>query len=190
MKTHILCSITFFRKSHRLRDNVEKCRGDRGATNDVTIRRIRVACWFSKAACTYAHAHVHVLGYPRAHTLKQAYTHRRICNTSCFSAATIVSWTRLSVTLYVHCLSCFVCLGLRSTYRHVFLPFVALGTNRICWREHICVNHDAEYGVLQFRAVPSEKPRHSQKSLCIYLFTSYFVDSSSSPYGSKYKTCQ
>jgi hypothetical protein len=27
----------FFRKSHRLLDNVEKCSGDRGATNDVTI---------------------------------------------------------------------------------------------------------------------------------------------------------
>ena len=28
IKTHILCSIPFFRKSHRLRDNVEKYSGD------------------------------------------------------------------------------------------------------------------------------------------------------------------
>jgi hypothetical protein len=25
IKTHILCSVTFSRKSHRLRDNIEKC---------------------------------------------------------------------------------------------------------------------------------------------------------------------
>jgi hypothetical protein len=49
----------FFRKSYHLWDNVEKYSGDRGATNDVTIWRIRVACWISKAICTYAHAHVH-----------------------------------------------------------------------------------------------------------------------------------
>ena len=61
MKTHILCSITFFRKTHRLWDNVEKCNGDRGATNDVTIWRLRVGCWISKGVCTYAHAHVHAL---------------------------------------------------------------------------------------------------------------------------------
>jgi hypothetical protein len=57
MKTHILCSVTFFRKLHCLWDNVEKYGGDRGATNDVTIWRIRFACWISKATCTYAHAH-------------------------------------------------------------------------------------------------------------------------------------
>ena len=74
MKTHILCSITFFRKSHRLWDNVEKYGGARGATNDVTIWRIRVACWISKATCTYAHAHAHALGYPHARTRKHAHT--------------------------------------------------------------------------------------------------------------------
>jgi hypothetical protein len=33
----------------------------------------------------------------------------RICNTYCFSTARMVMRTRLSVTLYVHCLSYFVC---------------------------------------------------------------------------------
>jgi hypothetical protein len=46
----------FFGKLHRLGDNVEKYSGHRGATNDVTIWRIRVACSSSKAvhlcACT------------------------------------------------------------------------------------------------------------------------------------------
>ena len=36
MKIHILCSITFLRKSLRLRDNVEKLSGDPGDTSGVT----------------------------------------------------------------------------------------------------------------------------------------------------------
>ena len=31
----------------------------------------------------------------------------RICNTHCFSTATMVARTRLNVTSYVHCLSCY-----------------------------------------------------------------------------------
>jgi hypothetical protein len=61
-----------------------------------TIRRMRITCWISKA--TKAQKHVRA----RAPTP----THRPICNNYCFSTATIVSWTRLKVTLYVHCLSC------------------------------------------------------------------------------------
>jgi hypothetical protein len=60
IKTNILCSITFFRKSCRLWDNVEKYSGNRGATNDVTIWRIRVACWISKTTCTHARAHTQI----------------------------------------------------------------------------------------------------------------------------------
>ena len=73
IKTHILCSITFFRKLHRLWDNAEKIVGDRGATNDVTIWRTRVANWISKDICTYAHAHAHAPWYPHART------HARTC---------------------------------------------------------------------------------------------------------------
>jgi hypothetical protein len=74
-------------KSHRLSDNVENFSGDRGATNDVTISRIRVACWISNAICTQAHAHAP--GYPHTRTHAQACTHRPICNTYCFFTATI-----------------------------------------------------------------------------------------------------
>jgi len=39
----------------------------------------------------------------------QVYKHtRRICNTYCFSNATVVARTRPNVRLYVHCLSCSV----------------------------------------------------------------------------------
>ena len=84
---------------------VEKCGGDREATNDVTIWRMRVPCWITKAICTYAHAHAHEFGYPPVHAL--ACAHRPICDTYCFFTATMVSRTHLIVTLYVHCLSCY-----------------------------------------------------------------------------------
>ena len=68
MKTHILCSITFFRKSHRIWYNVKYVVETGRATNDVTIWRIRVACSISKAICTYGRAHAHDPRYPHAHT--------------------------------------------------------------------------------------------------------------------------
>ena len=71
---------------------MEKFGGARGATNDVTILRMRVACWVSKAT--------------RAH--------REIYN-NCFCTATMLSRTYLIVTLYVHCLS-YLLLPLRDIF--------------------------------------------------------------------------
>jgi len=45
-----------------------------------------------------AHAHYVLDSKVYKHTL-------RICNTYCFSTATVLAQTRLSVTLFVHCLS-------------------------------------------------------------------------------------
>jgi hypothetical protein len=42
-------------------ENVEKYGGARGATNDVTIWRIHVACWISKATCTRTHTDKYVI---------------------------------------------------------------------------------------------------------------------------------
>ena len=82
-ETHILCSTTFFsRKSCRFLDNVEKYGGGTEATDDIK-RRTRFACWITQTT----------------------HTHTQNCNCYCFSTATIVSRTRLSVTLYVHCVS-------------------------------------------------------------------------------------
>jgi len=40
---------------------------------------------------------------------KHTHTHtHRLCNTPCFPTATVGARTRLNVTLYVHCLSCFM----------------------------------------------------------------------------------
>jgi hypothetical protein len=81
MKTHILCIITFFfSKIVLFMRYVEKYCGARGAKNEVTIWRLRVACWISKATCTQAHAHAHEPGQTHvsvsAHT--QTHTHTRI----------------------------------------------------------------------------------------------------------------
>ena len=53
MKTHILCSVTFFffRKSCRLRDNVEKYYRAGQATDDM---RMRFVFWITKATNTHS----------------------------------------------------------------------------------------------------------------------------------------
>jgi hypothetical protein len=73
IKTHILCSITFFHKSYHLWDNVEKCGEAREATDDNKIWRMRVACWISKATRAHAPAHAHAPERPHTH----ACTHTR-----------------------------------------------------------------------------------------------------------------
>jgi len=49
IETHILCSITLFRKSCHLRDNVEIYGTVGQATDDNTIRRMQLACQIPKA---------------------------------------------------------------------------------------------------------------------------------------------
>jgi hypothetical protein len=66
-------------------------------TIDVTIWRIRVACWISKATCTYAHAHAPECTHARSHTL--------IFNIYCFPTATMIR-ERALMLLYTY----FVCL--------------------------------------------------------------------------------
>ena len=64
-------------------------------TNDVTIWRIRVACWISKATRTYAHAHAHAPAYPYART------HKQNNNTYCFSTDTMIH-ERASMLRYTY----------------------------------------------------------------------------------------
>jgi hypothetical protein len=54
------------------------------ATDDNIITRMRIACWITKATDTL-----------------------RSSNIPCFSRSTMVTRTRLSVTLHVHCLPIF-----------------------------------------------------------------------------------
>ena len=73
----------------------------RGTTNYVTIWRIRVACWISKAAGTYAPAHAHAPGYPHARTHGRACTHRPLSNTYCFSTTKMIR-ERTSLLRYTY----------------------------------------------------------------------------------------
>ena len=72
IKTRILCLITFFLKPCRLCDNVEKYGGAREATGDNRIRRMRFACWVSKAKRTHTPAHLSTPPPPHQHTPWQA----------------------------------------------------------------------------------------------------------------------
>ena len=84
IKTRILCSMTFFlRKSCRLWNNVWKYGRARQDTDDCINYT------------AHAHAHCRLDTEDYKHAL-------RICNTYCFSTATVVTRTRLNITLYVH----------------------------------------------------------------------------------------
>ena len=95
IKTHILYSVTFFRKSCCLWDSAEKRGRAREAASDNTVWRICVACWISKASRAQTHVHPYSPGHRLTHCTE-------MCNTYCFTTATIVIRTRLIVTLYVH----------------------------------------------------------------------------------------
>jgi hypothetical protein len=75
-----------------------------------TICHIRVSCWVSKATRAQAHSRAHAPTPTCTHTHALIHAHKHqteIRNTYFFSTKTVVSWTRLNVTLYVHFLSCY-----------------------------------------------------------------------------------
>jgi hypothetical protein len=78
-KTHILCSVTFFRKSCHLWDNVEKRGGARGTAE---IWRMRVTCWISKVTSAQAQvsARAPTSTHARTHPHTRAHTRTEICN--------------------------------------------------------------------------------------------------------------
>ena len=84
VQTHILWSITFFPKS-AVYEIMSNNMVETEATNDRVIWRMRVACCISKATRA------------RTCTGTRTRTHTEICNTYCFSTATMVSQTRLNV---------------------------------------------------------------------------------------------
>jgi hypothetical protein len=82
-KAHILCSMTFFRLSCHLSDNVEKYDTARQVTDDNIVRHMRFACWMTKATYTLI-----------------------ICNTCSFPLQQCCHERASALRLYVHCLSC------------------------------------------------------------------------------------
>ena len=84
IRTHILCSVTFFWKSCRLWDNMEKyCTTGQGP--QTTTWSMRTACWIPQATNTNSEYVILIA----------------------FSTATTFARTRLSVPFYVHWLPCF-----------------------------------------------------------------------------------
>ena len=76
----------------------------------MTIWR-RVACWISTV--THAPERARSPATPYTH----ACMHAELCNTVCLSTATVVLKTRLSVTLYIHCLSCIMLIASDEGFR-------------------------------------------------------------------------
>jgi hypothetical protein len=72
----------------------------------VTIWRL-VACWISKVTRAKAHACGCAHTPTRTHARTHMHTLTEICNTYCLSTTAVVSCTRLNITSYVHCLSCY-----------------------------------------------------------------------------------
>jgi hypothetical protein len=87
IKTHALCSVTFFRKSCCLWDNVEKYGTPRQATDDNITGFMRFACWITKATYTQSE-YLIPISFPQQQWLREC------------------AW---NVTLYAHCLSCCIC---------------------------------------------------------------------------------
>ena len=103
IRTHILRSVTFFfRKSCCLLDNSENTvQSDRP---QMTIRRMRFACWISKV------------------------THTEVYSIYCYSTAKMVTQTRLVVTSNVHSLSYHTILSL-----YTFLNQINLNENDVAY---------------------------------------------------------
>ena len=100
-KIHILYPITFSGKSCCLWDNVEKFGGARGRRwqygGSLLAGLVRLHA--------RKHTTVHPPINPRPCTHARTHTQKYVILID-FSMARVVSWMRVSVTLYVHCLSC------------------------------------------------------------------------------------
>jgi len=95
-KVHIVCLVNIFENRGfymiMCKNYVERGRPP------ITIWRMRIACCIAK-------------------TTKHTFT---ICNTYCFSTATMVAQARLNITLYILGLSCLVFLKTGYRYNNVF----------------------------------------------------------------------
>jgi len=72
IKTHILCSKFYFRKPCRLCDTVKNI-VERGRPQ-MTIRRMRIACWIPKATNTHSACEI-LIGFPLQQWLYERYTY-------------------------------------------------------------------------------------------------------------------
>ena len=72
IEKHILCSITFFRKSCNLWANVEKFGGATDVTDD-NIRVMHFACWVTKATRERTRQHASALSHTQKYVILVAF---------------------------------------------------------------------------------------------------------------------
>ena len=105
IKIHILRPVTFFSENSAVYE--KKCGGAIEAADGNTAA---CECWISRATLAQAHASARAPTLQErtcTHSQTHTQTHKGIYKTYCFFTETVISWTRLSVTLYIYCLSCY-----------------------------------------------------------------------------------
>jgi hypothetical protein len=135
IKTRISCSVTFFSKIVPFTSNFEKS----GAREAKKKKRRYNMAHARRMLDKQGYMRASTFPYPCTHTHARAHAHTEICSTYSFSTATAVLWTRVSVTLHVHCLSCLfwlnkftpVCCAHRHIRLQVYGSFSVLATRTI-----------------------------------------------------------
>jgi hypothetical protein len=107
----ILRLITFFRKSCRLWDNVEKYGRARQATGDNIIRRMRFACWITKATDTHSE-YVILIAFPRQQWLRERASILRYTYIACLVSLLSLLITEISALWDTVCVSVCLCMSL------------------------------------------------------------------------------
>jgi hypothetical protein len=119
--THFMSNNFFFpRKSCRLWNMIWWSQRDHKWRQNMA----HTSCMLDKQA--YMHSRACIRPRSQAHARARTHTHKYVI--LFFSAATMVTWTRLNITLYVHCLSCYLLLKpfIFVTSRHVL--FISMCT--------------------------------------------------------------
>ena len=117
IRTHILCSIRFFRKSCRLWDNIEKCDVDRGHKWRHSMAHTR--CMLDRRGYTHARARTCTLS--RAHAPTNI--RKQIGNCYWSSMAKMIRERALTLrSTYITCLVCCWCVESRM-YNSSFMSF-------------------------------------------------------------------
>jgi hypothetical protein len=152
IKTHILRSKTFFRKSCRLWDNVEKFGRARQATDDNIIRRMRFACWITKATDTHSE-YVILIAVPwqqwlreRASILRRTYSAYLVtaflfCTGECFSK----KLSRIQGVLPIICKEKYKCVKLRKCRQYHLLTCNVLFLAMICIGRNKCTDYESVF---------------------------------------------
>jgi hypothetical protein len=130
--THFMFNNFFFRKSFRLWDNVEEYCIARQATDDNIIRRMRFACWITKATDTHWGC-VTLIAFPRQQWSLKSASVLRYTYFACFVKVSFHLHQVFSVVflfqvfeemiLYVYAATCHEPMCFAS---HVLFDFIAM----------------------------------------------------------------